>query len=243
MVADDNKHPLSDTTSVGQQSSRARLESGEFAKKSQTSGNVLASSAPSPLTIVPKKGPREDSNSSSGSGGGEFTRIEIQEMEKPKVEATGEYSQFVAKITPTLEPIKTPSSGHVSRIQSFGGTMNEQMLDELIAMSTTELMNDLGLQPPAHKKSLRASTNPKLESEDTSFRRRATSSDTATAQKSLRQLAKLKHRRSDQTEAKKDETKEAANAAMRSSSSDAKLRLAKDAKRRSRSGAFGVVVF
>jgi hypothetical protein len=113
--------------------------------------------------------------------------------------------------------------------------MNEQMLDELIAMSTNELMNDLGLQPSSSKNSIRASTNPKSESDEstTTFRRRATSSDMAAAKKNLRQLAKLKNRRSDQTETKKEENKREAPTTLRSSSSDAKLRLAKDAKRRS----------
>jgi hypothetical protein len=92
MVADDNKHPLPDTTSMGQQAAKSRLESGEFAKKPDTSGNLLASSAPSPLTISPKKASREDSNSSSGSGG-EFTRIETQEIEKPKMEIVGKYQR------------------------------------------------------------------------------------------------------------------------------------------------------
>jgi hypothetical protein len=114
--------------------------------------------------------------------------------------------------------------------------MNEQMLDELIAMSTNELMNDLGLQPSCSKKSARASTNPKREPEDaasSTFRRRATSSDTVSAQKSIRQLAKLKQRKSDQTEVKKEDHGEEMPT-MRSSSSDAKLRMAKDAKRRSK---------
>ncbi|KAI6184934.1 Protein SZT2 [Aphelenchoides bicaudatus] len=218
MVSDDNKHPLPDTIIMGQQSARTRFESGEFAAKREVEEAVKSSSAPSPLIVSPKKGTREDSNSSSGSVGGEFTRIESRGANKPAIDIT--------------EPPKTPSSGHVSRIQSFNGTMNEQMLDELIAMSTTELMNDVGLQPSSIKKALRASTNPKSDSnaDDKSdlFRRRATSSDTVAAKKSLQQLARLKQRRSDQTETKKEEIESSA----RSSSSDTKFKMAKGVTRR-----------
>lgn len=53
MVSEENRHPLPDINGSGiNNTSRARLESGEFAKKTTT--DVLALSAPSPLSISKK---------------------------------------------------------------------------------------------------------------------------------------------------------------------------------------------
>jgi hypothetical protein len=109
--------------------------------------------------------------------------------------------------------------------------MNEKMLDDLIAMSKHEIMNDLGLQPCVSKRDATHQqkcpsevTFSQTEDESVEFRRRATSTGSASILKKLKNVEQKE---------KISENKEIPSTAIRSSSSDVRLRM-NDAKRRSK---------
>jgi hypothetical protein len=112
-------------------------------------------------------------------------------------------------------------------------------IDRLIAMSKIELMNDVGLHhTPCVKKSKEQMEQQKCKSEprpneekSVMYRRRATSSDTVAAKQSLQILANLRQQKANK-ESENEIDSSGAGASMRSSSSDAKLKMA--AKRRSK---------
>lgn len=105
--------------------------------------------------------------------------------------------------------------------------MNEQMLDELIKMSTTELMDDVGFSnpPSVDRKKTRLPSSKCRRSEpgedkiSPSFRRRAASSDDVSAHKSLRELSQLRRKKTEQ----ENQAGDLQNISMRSSSSDANI--------------------
>ncbi|CAD5216067.1 unnamed protein product [Bursaphelenchus xylophilus] len=127
MVAEEFKFSLSDATG----SMRRRAGSGEFARKATSTESLSTAHS----LIYLREPTYSGSNSSNASGtGGEFTRVE-----RPDILRQNEISQSY-------------SEAHVSRMDSFRNQMLKEKeikaLDELIAMSTDELMYDIGIRPP-----------------------------------------------------------------------------------------------
>ncbi|KAI6221740.1 Protein SZT2 [Aphelenchoides besseyi] len=188
MVSDDIKFPLPDNTNLSSTAStRPRLESGKFSRFNPTPEVNFVMSP----VLPPKPMTKQSGDSSNSSGGSEYTRVDCAQSPNHPLASDNKTGN-------------SNSGGHISRLDSHNQTLEEQdlpALDQLIAMSTDELMYDVGLlnsssacsTPPDNKSAEESNSKSSSDSiaspillasspqnsDPLDFRRRCTSGDSA----------------------------------------------------------------